>query len=131
MKCFGFGSRQICFVSSEDAVTGQFLRDKYAILIFADVETIVDWTMLGSLLSSNCAEVYCIGTLAEKTHDILDEIIESRGFFEVATTWGEEETIDDSVLYFLNVAGAKPATLLAITNGEMAVEEALKRATAH
>ncbi len=131
MEFIDFNSRKICFISSNKVILSDFPKGKYAVLIYADTETSIDWALVESLLSTNCTEFYCVGMLAEKTHDIIDTIIESQGLFEIVTTWAKEEILEDIVFYFLNIAGAKPATLLAITNGDKAIEEALKRAVAN
>jgi hypothetical protein len=129
MKWFEFKTRKLYFVSYEEVAHGDFQKDKHTILITTSSEEItpIEKSYLESFLSSNCTEIYCVGTAAEKTHDIVDEIIEEKGFFEILTTWVSDESLEDISFYFLNVAGSKPSTLLAITNGDTVLEKALKQ----
>jgi hypothetical protein len=64
------------------------------------------------LVELGCVEFCFVGPRAEEFHDFIDQIVESKGAFEVVTTWHTD--VSDACDYFLFAAGGRSATLLAL-----------------
>ena len=76
------------------------------------------------LLAPGCAEICCIGGLAEDLHYRLDWLIEDRGVLSIATTWDRD--LDEGVEYFVKAAGGGTPDLCALVSRHPMVVECLR-----
>jgi hypothetical protein len=76
------------------------------------------------LLAPGCAEICCIGGLAEDLHDRLDCLIEDRGLLSIATTWDRD--LDEGVEYFVTAAGGGTPVLCALVSRHPMVVDRLR-----
>ncbi|AVR95108.1 hypothetical protein [Pseudoduganella armeniaca] len=87
----------------------------FAVLLpaYSEQEVSTAAEMTPTLLESGCIEFCCIGSSAEKLHDLIDEIIEDRDMFSIVTTFHSD--VEDACDYFLLAAGGGTPSLWAFT----------------
>ena len=76
------------------------------------------------LLAPGCAEICCIGGLAEDLHDRLDCLIEDRGVLSIATTWDRD--FDEGTEYFVTAAGGGTPDLCVLVSRHPMVVDRLR-----
>ncbi len=68
--------------------------------------------IVSEMIYLGCNEFCCVGQASETLHDSIDGIIEDKEAFDIVTTW--HTIIKEGSEYFLNVAGNRPNSLLAL-----------------
>lgn len=129
MKYLSNGTRKINFFSFKDLIQNIFWEDQYILLIniLSEKKFFLINEKIDFLLSPNCKEIYFIGPLAERLHDIFDEYIEDHGFFDVVTTYENGNSIDDECFYFTKVAGGgNILNMFVLTDNDEYIENKLK-----
>jgi hypothetical protein len=78
-----------------------------------------------SLVTQGCVELCCVGPIAERLHDEVDQELEERGDLAVVTTWHHD--LAEGCEYFVLAAGARPKFLLALVGDHDRLVELLSR----
>jgi hypothetical protein len=82
--------------------------------------------MIPALLACKCTQIACVGSLAEKLHDQIDDLVEKFRRSDVITTFHDDA--QEAGEYFVFVAGLSAPTLLALVGDHPDVVDALSRA---
>lgn len=127
MRQLSFGNRTLVLIhASENKVISE-LESPFAILLSAETvaPSIEQKSIVDSAMANGCVEFCCVGKYSEELHDAIDTMLEESGHLHVVTTWHHDEPLEDSIFYFVNLAGSKPPTLVAVVDGEYDLQHVL------
>ena len=122
------GSRTLVLVDSSESEALTKLNNPFALLLPAETGTPgpQQKRIIDVALAHGCVEFCCIGRYAEELHDSIDTMLEERELFNVVTTWHMNEPLEESIHYFINLAGSKPPTLVAVFDQECELQQMLQ-----
>ncbi|HNN97411.1 MAG TPA: hypothetical protein PKI03_34320 [Pseudomonadota bacterium] len=128
MRKLLFGNRTLVLVDSSESEALTKLNNPFAILLPAETSTPgpQQKRMIGVAIAHGCVEFCCIGRYAEALHDSIDAMLEERELFNVVTTWHMNEPLEESIHYFINLAGSKPPTLVAVFDQACELQQLLQ-----
>lgn len=95
------------------ATVGEFLSAPFAAMVpaFGVEDQSAAEAVMGAFVDRGCVEICCVGPDAESLHDGIDSIIEDKKYFDIVTTWHEDQY--EAAEYFVLAAGGKSPMLVA------------------
>lgn len=128
MRKLFFGSRTLWLVDSSESEALTELNNPFAILLSAETSAPgpQQKRIIDVAIAHGCVEFCCIGRYAEELHDSIDTMLEERELFKIVTTWHINEPLEESIHYFINLAGSKPSTLVAVFDKECELQQMLQ-----
>jgi hypothetical protein len=132
MDVIVFGDRRLFVLAEGDASEVAKIRGPFAMMLAASsiIPTEAQRRLIETAVERGCIEFCCVGPFGEQLHDYTDGLLEDRGELEIVTTWHVEEPLEDTVHYFLHVAGEKALTLIAAISDAPDLARALKEGIA-
>jgi hypothetical protein len=124
-----FGSRRLVLLGPTETEVFASLHGPFALLLLAEAKMpSADFQdMIHAALVNGCVEFCCMGKYSEELHDSIDALLEERGLVQIVTTWHGDEPLEESLYYFVNLAGSRPPTLLAMVEGNHTFENVLRK----
>ena len=115
MQRITFGDRILVVLHPTELVALSAVSPPFAMMLRAPLEcpSTDQRRLIDAAAGSGCVEFCCIGPHSEMLHDYIDGILEDRELFNVVTTWNTDEPLEDSLHYFVHLAGGRPPTIVA------------------